>query len=53
MCTRRCCLQNYYPFNFVLPTGDLFNFCGRIGRIMVAETGACVWDMACADVLLV
>ena len=24
--------QNYYPFNFVLPTGDMFNFCGRCGR---------------------
>jgi hypothetical protein len=26
--------QNYYPFNFVLPTGDLFNYCSRVGWIM-------------------
>ena len=27
--------QNYYPFNFVLPTGDMFNFCGRYVRACV------------------
>eukprot|EP00798_Chlamydomonas_sp_ICE-L_P022033 gene22033-29096_t len=31
--------QNYYPFNFVLPTGDMFNFAGRHGTIMVPMTG--------------
>mmetsp|Transcript_2810 Transcript_2810/g.4835 ORF Transcript_2810/g.4835 Transcript_2810/m.4835 type:complete len:655 (-) Transcript_2810:823-2787(-) len=31
--------QNYYPFNYVLPTSELFNFCSRIGRIMLPETG--------------
>ncbi|KAG1677741.1 hypothetical protein FOA52_001053 [Chlamydomonas sp. UWO 241] len=31
--------QNYYPFNFVLPTGDMFNYCGRVGWIMDAFTG--------------
>jgi len=32
--------QNYYPFNFVMPTGHIFNFCGRNGRILDAEKGA-------------
>jgi len=31
--------QNYYPFNFVLPTGDLFNYCSRVGWIMDPLTG--------------
>jgi hypothetical protein len=31
--------QNYYPFNFVLPTGDVFNYCSRIGWIMDPMTG--------------
>ncbi|KAL6756608.1 hypothetical protein V8C86DRAFT_2646145 [Haematococcus lacustris] len=31
--------QNFYPFNFVLPTSDMFNFCARVGRILQAETG--------------
>ena len=33
---------NFYPMNYVLPTGDLFNFCGRYGYIMQPGTGACV-----------
>jgi hypothetical protein len=31
--------QNYYPFNYVLPSGDIFNYCSRIGWIMDALTG--------------
>jgi hypothetical protein len=35
-------LQNYYPFNYIMPTGDMFNYCGRTGRILVPESGVCV-----------
>lgn len=39
MCAVQVVKQNYYPFNYVLPTGDMFNFCGRNGRIIQPETG--------------
>lgn len=32
--------QNYYPFNYILPTGDMFNYCGRAGYIMNPYTAA-------------
>ena len=25
--------QNYYPFNYIMPSGDMFNFCGRWVRV--------------------
>jgi len=31
--------QNYYPFNYVLPSGDMFNYCGRAGWIMNPNKG--------------
>lgn len=31
--------QMYYPFNFVLPTGDVFTYCSRVGWIMDAMRG--------------
>ena len=26
--------QNYYPFNYMLPSGDMFNYCSSVGWIM-------------------
>ena len=31
--------QNFFPFNYVLPTGDVFNYCARVGWIMDPMTG--------------
>ncbi|GAX79179.1 hypothetical protein CEUSTIGMA_g6619.t1 [Chlamydomonas eustigma] len=31
--------QNYYPFNFVLPTGDMFSFCASLGWILNPYNG--------------
>ncbi len=43
VCVCVCVLwQMYYPFNFVLPTGDVYSFGEREARIMVAQTGELV-----------
>lgn len=31
--------QNYYPFNFMMPDGMMFNWCNRVGWIMNPYTG--------------
>ena len=31
--------DNYYPFNYMLPSGHMFNWCGTIGWIMNPYTG--------------
>jgi hypothetical protein len=33
------CLQNYYPFVYVLPTGDMFILIDRRSRMMTQEGG--------------
>eukprot|EP00798_Chlamydomonas_sp_ICE-L_P026983 gene26984-8998_t len=37
--------QNYYPFNYVLPTGDLFTFCARYGKIMEPNAAVYLADL--------
>ncbi len=38
--TQTCRAQNFYPFNYILPTGDMFNFCNRWSRILHGQSGA-------------
>lgn len=33
------CRQVYYPFNYIMPSGDMLTFCSRFGRIIEPYTG--------------
>lgn len=37
--------QNYYPFTYVLPSGDVFTYCGRAGYIINPYTGKYLWKV--------
>lgn len=39
----RAALQNWFPFNWVLPTGDVFTLSHRTSRVLAAQSGAACW----------